>query len=96
MFRVVPMTGEPTFTKFIFSLRVEVSFDAFVRTRRVQGQGKIPERTFGAHAKILQDEPDPHFIVGIREFKSAYAEAADEIASEHATRLRARIGRRNA
>lgn len=88
--------GEPTFTKFIFSLLGKVSFDPSVRTLGVQERGKIPERTLGAHTKILQDEPDPHFIIWICEFESAYAEAADEVASEHATRLRTRIARRSA
>lgn len=69
-----------------------------MRVRILEGQekGKIPERTLGAHTKVLQDEPDPHFIIWIRKFESAYAEAADEIASEHATRLRTRITRRSA
>lgn len=53
----------------------------------VWGKGKIPERTLGAHAKILQDEPNPHFISWIRELESAYAEATDEVASKHAARL---------
>lgn len=83
--------GEPTFTKFIFSLLGKVSPGAFVRILGGQEKVKIPERTLGAHTKILQDEPDPHFIVWIREFESADAEAANEIASEHATRLRTRI-----
>lgn len=57
---------------------------------------EIPERTLGAHTEILQDEPDSHFIIWIREFESAHAKAADEIAGEHATRLRTRIARRSA
>ena len=56
----------------------------------------IPERTLGAHTEILQDEPDTHFIVRIREFESAYTKAADEIASEHAAGLRTRIARGSA
>lgn len=56
---------------------------------------EIPERTLGAHTKILQDKPDPHFIMWVREFESANAEATDEIASEHATRLRTRIAGRS-
>ena len=57
---------------------------------------KIPERTLGAHTEILQDEPDPHFIIWIREFESAHTKATDEIASEHAAGLRTRVGRRSA
>ena len=66
--------------------------------RILEGQEKVkvPERTLGPHTKILQDEPDPHFIIWIREFESADAEAANEIASEHATRLRTRIAWRSA
>lgn len=87
------MVGEPTFTKFIFNLLGRVSFGTCVRILEVQEKVKIPERTLGAHAQVLQDEPDPHFVIWIREFESAYAETADEIASEHATRLRTRIAR---
>ena len=47
----------------------------------------IPERTLGAHTEILQDEPNSQLIIWIREFESADAEAADEISSEHTTRL---------
>ncbi len=73
-----------------------VSFHAYVGGFGVQEKVNIPESTLGAHTEILQDEPDPHFIIWIREFESAYAKAADEIASEHATRLRTRIARRSA
>lgn len=62
----------------------------------VQGKVNIPERALGAHTEILQDEPDPHFITRVREFESAYAKAADEIASKHATSLRTRIARKSA
>lgn len=85
------MVGEPTFTKFIFNLLQRVSFGACARILEVQEKKKIPEGTLGAHTQILQNEPDSHFIIRIREFESAYAEAADKIASEHTTRLRTRI-----
>ena len=51
----------------------------------------VPESTLGAHTEILQDEPDAHFVVRIREFEGADAETADEIPREHATRLRTGI-----
>ena len=56
----------------------------------------VPKSALRAHTKILQYEPDTHLITRVCEFESAYAEAADEIASEHAARLRTRIARRSA
>ena len=85
--------GEPTFTKFIFNLFGKVSFGASVTILGDQDNAHVPERTLGPHAEILQDEPDPHFIIRIGEFESAYTEAANEIAGEHATRLGTRIAR---
>ena len=67
---------------------------AGLRRLQIQKKVKIPESTLGAHTQVLQDEPNTHFVVWIRKFESAHAKAADEIASEHATRLRARIARR--
>ena len=87
--------GEPTLTKFIFSLLERVSFVACLWRLQIQEKVKIPERTLGADTQVLQDEPNPHFVIWIRKFESAHAKAADEIASEHATRLRARIARRS-
>ena len=54
----------------------------------------LPELSLRSDTQILQDEPDAHGTRWVGEFEGADAEAADEIAGEHAAGSGAGIGGR--
>lgn len=77
--------GAPTLTKFILRLE-DVScirggqiFFFFFRWR-----GNIPEDPLSPHAQVLQDEPHADLVIRIRQAEGTRAQAADQVAREHA------------
>lgn len=43
----------------------------------------VPERTFSSHTKILHDEPDTNFILGIVQPESASGTVSNQISRKH-------------
>lgn len=84
--------GEPTLTKFIFSLSF-VSMGCYLGKH----PRDKPKATLRPDTEILQDEPHTHHSIRVGKLKGTYAEAANQVPCEHAARygswVRSRSGR---